>query len=269
MTSPESIPRQCMFCGCVGRSKEHLWPKWAHDLLPGSESTSLVTFNKKGKEEYTVDKVVEFSKSILETVVNRPCETCNSGWMSGLESSVRKIIEPIMRGEPVWLDDQELVTLREWITMKLMVLDQSSDAIMNAAERKAFFERRQLPENLQLTLFHCGLDEWRNNWATDQDILAPTGTLKKPDGATVKLMVWGFGDLLVRGLYRRGVEFPTMVPDNSYQEIWPGLTDRMWPPTHRLNAEEARSIRRTLFTLRQSPGVGPGLVPEASELDTR
>lgn len=268
MKSSEPAARQCMFCDQTGRSKEHLWPKWAHHLLPGSDRTSFVTFNKQGAEEYTVDKVVDFSKSILETVIKRPCEACNNGWMSVIEAMAQPIVEPMTRGELTWLSDEELVTLREWITMKLMVLDQTAAPIMTLNERRGFWERRELPENLQLTLFYCGLGDWRNNWAMDQDIVAPLGA-NKPDGPTVRLFVWGFGDLLIRGLYRRGVEFPTVVPDKSYQEIWPHLTDRFWPPAHRLSTDEARSVRRTLFNMRQLPNWVPGLEPTSSEINDK
>jgi hypothetical protein len=91
----------------------------------------------------------------LEQRVGMPCERCNSGWMSTLENEVKAFAEPMVRsGETVLLSPERQTTMARWAIKTAMVYEFTAapeePKYFSDAERQAFKERFEIPENLWL-----------------------------------------------------------------------------------------------------------------------
>src|SRR5690349_3014728 len=93
--------RTCVFCGGLPLTREHVYPQWlqqfsaprAYIQREGSHQgpfpQTVVRQNAMG-QYVVVDEVRGNRTPILhEVTVKSVCATCNNGWMSTLENSIR------------------------------------------------------------------------------------------------------------------------------------------------------------------------------------
>lgn len=102
-------------------------------------------------------KTISFPKSDLEMTVGMPCGSCNNGWMSELENTVRPFMtEMVYRGERVLLSDERQRGLVHWAVKTAMVYEFTGRAeepkYFTAEERRAFRDTRAIPPNLWIWL---------------------------------------------------------------------------------------------------------------------
>jgi hypothetical protein len=99
----------------------------------------------------------KFKSPKLEMKVGMPCDSCNHGWMSGLESQVKTFMTQMMyRGEKTLLDPERQAHLTRWIINTAMVYEFTSTAAerkyFSDAERLAFKERFEIPQNVWICI---------------------------------------------------------------------------------------------------------------------
>jgi hypothetical protein len=110
--------RLCVFCGRRVTTKEHAWPQWALESLyrPGARPGGAVTMNLRG----SISTYAAHS-SRRGPRVKHLCTSCNSGWMSRLETAVQPIMRPMMRDNPILLDVDAQRVLTAWGIKTAMV----------------------------------------------------------------------------------------------------------------------------------------------------
>jgi hypothetical protein len=83
-------------------------------------------------------RMAEWDSPRLSLTINRVCKTCNTGWMSDLETETKPVLKPLIRGKDrtLWTDHQTLLTA--WLVKTSMVMEFTSDA-----EREPYYT----PEN--------------------------------------------------------------------------------------------------------------------------
>ena len=127
-----------MFCGASGVkiSNEHAWPNWIRDLFPAGPTTIIGT--RPGR------KNVVFSppEGDMGVTVNVVCKTtCNEGWMSALEESVKPFLAPMIRdGAATALTPIQQAALTRWALKTAMVFeftDRKSEPFYVFEERDA------------------------------------------------------------------------------------------------------------------------------------
>src|SRR5688572_18801841 len=95
---PESKVRICVFCGqqiALGeRSREHVIPQWLLDHL-GIRKAAITPAHTK--PDGTL--VSQRSHTLENLQEGRVCETCNTGWMSTLETEAMPLLIPLFAGE--------------------------------------------------------------------------------------------------------------------------------------------------------------------------
>lgn len=247
----------CCFCGNGKLSREHVWPGWAAELLPKSEGN--VHFTLKQRRGGPAEKVRESDRqgSITGARLRVVCRGCNSGWMSKQEELVRPHLTRLIRGEPLLFNRTARVEVRNWIVMKLMVLDSGSreDTVFLPSERRAFFEEGVVPSNLAIWLFRCGDDIWRIAYRAHARTVSHTK--RKPNPApNLKQFTWGLGSLLVVAFYQREVDIGIELEDSHGVRLWPdpGMIPR-WPRGKRLMDADAEKLARSLEGMDRLHGV--------------
>lgn len=238
----------CIFCGQTPVSEEHVWPQWAHHLLPNTpKHYRKVWEGNKAKGSVELTRGYDRQGSGTTIRIARVCRPCNSGWMSRYEQSVRPFLEKMIVGRAVGLDETAQLLLTEYFTMKMMVVDwETNTPIMSDDHRTRFFNNRTIPPNTQIFLFKCGEVSWRANLVGHAVGLWPEGDTRPGTAYNTKSFAMGLGDLFVV------VVFAPDVNGKLQLSFEPGLSVRIhlpandflrWPPLDAY-CRGSRSLRR-------------------------
>jgi hypothetical protein len=110
------LAQTCIFCGARGESfRPERWvPQWISRAVIGENQYVRVN-EYSGKVSYS---------RIFDLTVPRVCPDCNHHWMSDMESRVRSIALPLIRGEPKKvLRPDEQSRLASWCFLKALTLE--------------------------------------------------------------------------------------------------------------------------------------------------
>jgi len=126
-------PGRCIFCGGGAvpgnpMSREHLWSDWmtAAKLLPHGGEHVEVRNVILGSARISVRSLTRTRQGEASTKKRRTvCQRCNNGWMSDLEESVQPILTPLIKGEKITLFPTMLLTLMQWLTLKVLVAEHN------------------------------------------------------------------------------------------------------------------------------------------------
>jgi hypothetical protein len=139
---PPSGPsnKTCIFCGNGGGPfhKEDVLPKWIAKEF--RKAWIKVTSRETGHTFVT--------RGHLGLVSRAPCKTCNSGWMSRLETAVKPIIVPMMKGEKRTLSQEDQLALARWVMKTVMMMEFLPDvttALFEPADRFNFYQSLAIP----------------------------------------------------------------------------------------------------------------------------
>jgi hypothetical protein len=111
----EGVPRSrtCIFCSRNPQSREDLWSQWILRLFPSGTLMRWDFRTPRGESTQTT------TRRTLK--IWGPCEPCNNGWMSRVETATKPLLAAMVRGEKVELGRHDQLTLATWATMKEMV----------------------------------------------------------------------------------------------------------------------------------------------------
>ncbi len=154
--------KKCLFCGVLTRcTKEHPFPKWLKTVIPRGPSRShqILTFRiDDGRRSWIKPERRSHGRNIGDTQLPIVCAACNNGWMSRLQTAVKPIQIPLIKGETVTLSVEQQQVLAAWTMMTSMVaefMDPSPQSRMVKPE-----ERRELRDLMtaSLAVNHDALD---------------------------------------------------------------------------------------------------------------
>jgi hypothetical protein len=164
--------KPCIFCGSPADSKEDLFPRWILKRVV----TRQPLYRQMGDAppEITEDQEVR-----LPCV----CQKCNNTWMSGMETTVKKFLGPMIDDFSIPLDRQYQQNLTEWAVKCAMCNDavEPHPRYFTEAECRAFKLKRTIPA--QTLVF----------------VARFTGRSLDSNGVDFTLIEPKSGDLLVRG----------------------------------------------------------------------
>jgi|SRR5579862_2757902 len=116
--------RACIFCGITltkdNRSREHVVPAWLQTHLGmNDQQLRLATANVSDNK---ILKSRTHAASRLQE--GRICATCNTGWMSKLETESMELLKSLIDGRfsPVELSNGQRASLARWATKTAFVL---------------------------------------------------------------------------------------------------------------------------------------------------
>jgi hypothetical protein len=151
--------RTCIFCGATGASvkitREHTFSNWINQVLTHDVIGPDISCERSimhGPQAGTVSTwpATEAASHTLRAV----CETCNNGWMSGLEGAVRPLIEPMIKGYNATLTPVQQITVATWATMKTAVFEYvwTDDPVLLADDRDIIRKQNRPPASAQVRL---------------------------------------------------------------------------------------------------------------------
>ena len=129
--------KPCIFCGDPADSKEDLFPRWILRRVV----TGQLLYRQMGDAppEITEDQEVR---------IPCVCQKCNNTWMSGMETTVKKFLGPMIEDLSLPLDRQNQQNLAEWAVKGAMINDavDPHPRFFTDAECHAFKQKRTIPE---------------------------------------------------------------------------------------------------------------------------
>lgn len=262
-------PKSCVFCGGGPLTREHFWPEWMHEHLP-----------PRTEEAHYQEKRVHDEKSRLagpprrvdrqggtQTITMRSvCARCNNGWMSNLEGESAPTLLRLMRGEPLRLEGDELLTTARWLILKVLIADsrEVDETVSTFAERAAFRSEYALPLGLTIRIGRVAAGAWSGTFVRHSLTLA-ADPKRPPPGfrRNVHYILFGLGDLFVVALVSSSAvvslggldgRLPAVVPITPGQGV-------NWPPAP-ISATEANRIAQSMSNLVASDRVKWMPMPE-------
>ena len=109
------MARVCAFCGGTPITAEHGWPKWLENVLPGRR------IRQSSIPDDFIPRQRGMRRSVAGGEVRAVCESCNTGWMSNIETDARSVVGPMIEGCGTNLDQQNQATVATWIIKTCLV----------------------------------------------------------------------------------------------------------------------------------------------------
>jgi hypothetical protein len=219
----------CIFCDNDSGSREHLWPKWIHEIL----DVGPIRFQLGNRPE----KLLENAEIKVGTV----CNECNGGWMSTLESDNIPHMKPMILGTSTTLNEHQQHLICEWGVKTSMVSDsmkgrKAPNRFYRKEECIALKEANEIPSRSMIWI--GGLDEPNhlNNSGTDFSLMGQDGS--KIARASVSTFVAGHFAIQILTVHPiEGHTAQIQVPskpgdwDNMLIPVWPIQSPTVaWPP---------------------------------------
>jgi len=251
----------CVFCGFEGKlTAEHVLPKWlldvGLDLEPMSHDAGAL--NRIGRD---MGVSLPFTRTVKDV-----CAACNGGWMSALESGVKDVLRPLIRGESSTIPVAAHGVIATWIQktalvgMRVTARVERNELQVPVDEYRLLFERHQSRTPLPNSQFWLGRYDGQARvgsiWTTPM-IVAIDG-LPPPEQPQAYLMTIVVGRLLLQGLRftTPGLDIDVR-PGELMRTIWPAATDVTWTVDRGIDDEgfvrvvtKGRHLRTTLPRVR-------------------
>lgn len=121
----DSASGVCVFCGRGPLTNEHVWPQWIRKgLFPHLHtSRNVVTTDQDVDRDYPAPAFDTKVGDVCGTTKRTSGDRCNNGWMSRLETSVKDVLGPMIRGETQVLSPDIQVRIASWALKTAMMFD--------------------------------------------------------------------------------------------------------------------------------------------------
>ena len=247
----------CVFCGTFPLTGEHFWSDWARELLPHENlGYNEISYTENPLGFSTNYKMITKQGNAKSKKLPVVCLPCNTGWMSQIETLVRPILEPMIKGEEITIDRQQQRTLSLWVTLKVMVGEQSKPdaATFTPRQRHALKISHTIPPRIHIWVAQCGVGGWENAYWRDSCGLAltPTSPPGYDGGNNVQTTIFGIGNVLFYSMFSSidGFDISDRIPVHGIPKLWPPSVSQIaWPLTSSLTPAGASHLSRGLARL--------------------
>jgi hypothetical protein len=240
-----SLPRNCVFCGAIADSQEHVWPKWAAPMLvdegPLPHVHQVLQAGRPFEER-------RYSKGAYSVTVGVVCKRCNNDWMSDLESRAKPYLEGMLDGRGRELHEGGLRTLATWALKTSMMVEHMHGAkrhIIPAQEYTHLFDRGEPSERIRVWMATYASDyavAVGSMWGLDAETNETGPREWEPDRGARD--IWGativFGPVVFQVF---GTTILPLLEDlelnmRHTHRIWPYACDFTWTPKPGFNDQE-------------------------------
>lgn len=236
-------PRICVFCPRpVSRHGEHIFPKWAHKLLP----TSTHSYRATGSLGNITGKTKPRPGSPKNFTVRAVCHQCNNGWMGSLEEAAKPIILKLMKPQqPFVLTYDERKTLATWLSLKVLIVDADhpKQPLFTPEDYKLFVETRAPLSTAIFSMY------WHHGSVAETvPFQRNTGGITDDNWQTMTTHIVNFTfswpPVLFAAWVSRGA--PAIhISETRYRStmIWPAEKIVHWPPREPINGAQAAAVQ--------------------------
>lgn len=262
-------PWRCIFCGAVGRSKEHIWPAWLkpHISRPLTEHYHHSAELHDNRSDFVRKKYSGDPHSRGPKVV---CAKCNSGWMSRLQTLANPCLISPVTGQPIILDPPAQKILAAWAAMEMMTAEffDKYKVANSYEEREHVRLALSAPDSWKIWIGFFERRNWKGLWAHNVFPVAAEGDvpeimdngLPRPNTQSATLVV---GKLYIHAFSSPFKEIRDMVDvaqDRIFlSQIWPlGERAIVWPTSPMSDREADKVASAFLSFVQKMDAFKPG-----------
>lgn len=142
--------RLCIFCGGTGMSKQHIVPDWLKNVLPResedqhTQEITSVLIMPNSAANVDVTPIVKNGHQWSRKARN-VCSSCNSGWMSQIETNAKDLLTNLMLGKHITLTSNDQKALINWITLTTIMAEYTDlkHQAITTSERELFYNTKE------------------------------------------------------------------------------------------------------------------------------
>lgn len=219
--------RVCAFCGGSGPlTREHVLGNWLSKI--GLENEPVEHFAGPLNR---LPKAMGVGAPFQQTVRN-VCGECNNGWMGSLEGIAKRVLTPLILGEPGRISDEDQPAIAMWLqktALVSMLLSSADDRAQGyglpPAEYGALYAQRAALAPLQSSMFWAGRykGELRlgSVWVTP--LAVGVEGLPEPELPHGYAMTIALGALVLHGVRFTHPPFVVDIASHDFllQQLWP------------------------------------------------
>lgn len=224
-------PGKCIFCEGRGLSKEHIFPEWIQGVLPKRfrETTHKIT---RGADHQDLGIHSSYRPvrqgDPLARKVYVVCKSCNSGWMSRLQTRAKPIATLLIGGGGKLLTVADQKTLSAWMAMTTMVIEFADPPTVAATQtERALLKSSEVPPpNWQIWLGTFVGEQDRSFWHTSFGLILDNPPPNVPQSLKGQITTVRLGRMFACILSTPSGVHAKLSPIFEAQiGIWP-----IWPP---------------------------------------
>lgn len=138
-SSPSNSRKKCIFCGANYLTKQHLYPKWSHDLLKSKIDADKEWYRYRGRfveGNLNTSEETDLFDFLNDNQVKCVCGArktaaghvsgCNNTWMSEIEDLARPVVRKLMVDDAVNLEKADQVKLATWMALMTFIHEWSN-----------------------------------------------------------------------------------------------------------------------------------------------
>jgi hypothetical protein len=161
------MPSFCIFCGGRPLTREHIWADWCRAYLPRTlpfYHSNRIILNEDSTQTHSPKKISGDPKSKRLRIV---CDTCNNGWMSGLQNGTKAILIPLLQGRQIALSEARQRQLAAWVAMTVICAEylQPASVSIPVTARRWLLTNRTPPDNMRVWIGNFDRQKWKADWA--------------------------------------------------------------------------------------------------------
>lgn len=236
---------QCIYCGSYeNMTREHIWADWLRDYIPRDmerhSGVSAVVHSDQSKNTAEMKRREgDFHAQRLKIA----CHSCNTGWMSRLQTKAKPYLVPTLIGKNIDLYRAEQTTLAAWATMFVMTADYLDNEIgsITSEERVWFKDHQRPPADWRIWIGKYEQPATKRRWIhavlniveNEPEFLAKgTPELSYAQTSTIllgkQLIIHVMSSPAMRRTVKRWKILPAAAP--AMNQIWPIIHRRVdWP----------------------------------------
>lgn len=250
MAKPKKPPyakgrAQCIYCGSYENvTREHIWADWLREYIPRDmERHSGVSAVVHSDQSKNTTKVKKREGDFHAQKLRIACRSCNTGWMSRLQTKAKPYLIPTLTGNTISLYRAEQITLAAWTTMFVMTADYLDGDMVSITpgERAWLKDHQRPPRDWRIWIGRYERPATKRRWIhavldiieNEPEFLAKgTPQLSHAQTATIllgdQLIIHVMSSPAMRQTVKRWKILPAAAP--AMKQIWPIVHRRVdWP----------------------------------------
>ena len=232
------MARSCVFCGEPVSSKEHVFPDWLSEVVPG-----------KGPMLNTRDSgATSWHAAGFDHQVRQVCKKCNQTWMSDLQGKSKDLVtELILDRRTSSLSTTEQIRLSTWLykTGVMIALAYPEDSrFVLPQDYRYFYDHRKPPDGTSVWIAALLFEPGDNQvgWGKPErlDFSLADGTPIHPHGYRLSFSVVSLVCQIVGDPHGGKFDRP-----REFRDVWTRIrpiSKGAWPPGRRLAAASLEDV---------------------------
>lgn len=230
----------CVFCGATPTTKEHVFPRWLLEVIPGEGPITHTWTAPEGSSALSRT----WTKDVIDFKAKVVCQQrCNGGWMSQLERRARPVLAPMIRGRRSTLYPDAAETIAYWTLKTALMVNLAQEPDFSCAPKTSYAQLYSTKGVLPNTFVWLGACDFGAGAHARPRVTEPIDGDPNHLGFACTLAVGHLVIEIIRIPVENGKTLQIggqLAP--ALRRLWPYTNVIVWPPPVLLSRENTASL---------------------------